>query len=59
MSSSDGSEAEDTPKVDSLLKKRKKTHDDKSAPNKLLDRMHGATVVPEPAFLKFQKYVKK
>ena len=59
MSSSSEGEEKETPKVDSLLKKRKQPLEQSKPSSKLTDRMHGATVVPEPAFLKYKKYVSK
>ena len=65
MSSSSSSDAEEEQEskpsakknIDSLLKKRKNGEASKSS--NLQDRMHGATVVPEPAYLKLKKLLKK
>ena len=58
-SSSDGETKEPETLVDSLLKKRKQPLEKEKTSSKLTDRMHGATVVPEPAFLKYKKYISK
>ena len=60
MSASSYSDAEEPQKkIDSLLKKRKGGSINTGAAQKLQERMHGATVVPEPAYLKLKKLVKK
>ena len=53
--------------IESLLEKRNSkaasggSRNNRAKPggHKLQDRMHGATVVPEPAYLKYKKLMKK